>query len=203
MIISARLHHSKSAYSNLIVRFSEIVFTFAIGCVQLHPISSNIMAITIRNIKLTDNVELAQIIRQSLIEFDVPKQGTVYSDPDTDRLYQLFDETPGSSYFIAEEDGQIIGGCGIYPTDGLPKGYAELVKLYLTSTTRGRGIGKMLMDQCTEAAKQLGYTHLYLESFPQLAKAVSLYEKAGYQHLIGPLGNSGHFACTIWMVKAL
>jgi putative acetyltransferase len=161
------------------------------------------MAIIIRNIQPDDNIELARIIRDSLVEFDVPKQGTVYSDPDTDRLYQLFAETPGSCYFVAEEDGKLIGGCGVYPTDGLPTGYAELVKLYLNAATRGKGIGKMLMDHCYEAAKNLGYTHLYLESFPQLAKAVSMYEKAGFKPLDGALGNSGHFACTIWMVKQL
>ena len=54
-----------------------------------------------------------------------------------------------------------------------------------------------------EAAKELGYTHLYLESFPQLAKAVSVYKKAGFKDLDGPMGNSGHFAVTIWMVKEL
>jgi putative acetyltransferase len=161
------------------------------------------MSITIRNIQPQDNVELARIIRESLVEFNVPKVGTVYSDPDTDRLFQLFADAPTSCYFVAEEDGVLIGGCGIYPTPDLPTGYAELVKLYLTAATRGKGIGKMLMDKCYEAAKELGYTHLYLESFPQLAKAVSMYEKAGFKPLDSALGNSGHYACTIWMVKEL
>jgi putative acetyltransferase len=66
------------------------------------------MAITIRNIEIHDNVELARIIRESLVEFDVPKVGTVYSDPDTDRLYQLFAEATGSCYFVAEDDGSVI-----------------------------------------------------------------------------------------------
>jgi len=161
------------------------------------------MAVIIRNIQIEDNVELARIIRESLVEFDVPKIGTVYSDPDTDRLYQLFNEAPASCYFVAEEDGVLIGGCGVYPTPGLPAGYAELVKLYLTAATRGKGIGKLLMDKCYIEAAKLGYTHLYLESFPQLAKAVNMYEKAGFKHLDGALGNSGHFACTIWMAKEL
>lgn len=161
------------------------------------------MPLTIRKIKIEDNIELAAIIRDSLIEFDVPKIGTVYSDPDTDRLYQLFDEAPASCYFVVEEDGVLLGGCGVYPTPGLPAGYAELVKLYLTSATRGKGIGKMLMEKCYEEAAKLGYTHLYLESFPQLAKAVSMYIKAGFKPLDGALGDSGHFACTIWMVKEL
>ena len=84
------------------------------------------MSFTLRNIKKEDNDELARIIRVSLVEFDVPKIGTVYSDPDTDCLFQLFEETPASCYFVAEEDGALIGGCGVYPTPGLPTGYAEL-----------------------------------------------------------------------------
>ena len=161
------------------------------------------MSITIRNIQPNDNVELARIIRESLVEFDVPKEGTVYSDPTTDKLFELFYSEPKSFYLVAEEDGVLLGGCGVYPTDGLPAGYAELVKLYLTANTRGKGIGRLLMEKCFEEALKFGYTHLYLESFPQLAKAVSLYEKSGFKALDHALGNSGHFACTIWMVKEL
>ena len=161
------------------------------------------MAINIRKIEIKDNAALALIIRASLVEFDVPKQGTVYSDPTTDQLFELFETTPGSCYFVAEEDGELIGGCGVFPTPGLPAGYAELVKLYLSAATRGKGIGRLLMEKSFEAALELGYTHLYLESFPNLAKAVSLYKKAGFTSLNHSLGNSGHFACTIWMVKQL
>jgi len=161
------------------------------------------MSITFRPIQPSDNVELAKIIRVSLEEFNVPKQGTVYSDPTTDALFQLFEQTPGSRNFIAEEDGVLLGGCGIYPTEGLPAGYAELVKLYLTSASRGKGIGKMLMNRCFEAAADLGYTHLYLESFPQLANAISLYHKIGFKSIDHALGNSGHFACNVWMVREL
>ena len=161
------------------------------------------MPVTLRNIKKEDNEELARIVRASLVEFDVPKQGTVYSDPTTDQLFELFTSTANSCYFVAEEDGRLIGGCGIYPTDGLPTGHAELVKLYLTAATRGKGTGRILIEKCFEAAAELGYTHLYLESFPQLAKAVGMYEKAGFKSLDHALGNSGHFACTIWMVKEL
>jgi putative acetyltransferase len=49
----------------------------------------------------------------------------------------------------------------------------------------------------------LGYTQLYLETLPELKKAVSLYERSGYQLLNTPLGESGHYACTIWMIKQL
>lgn len=160
------------------------------------------MPITFRTIQLKDNEQLANIIRNSLEEFNVPKIGTAHSDPTTDDLHALF-QTAGSIYFVAEEDGQLIGGSGIYPTEGLPAGCAELVKLYLSGNTRGKGIGKQLMEKCFESAKAMGYTQLYLETLPQLAQAVTMYEKAGFKALDAALGNSGHHACNIWMLKSL
>jgi putative acetyltransferase len=161
------------------------------------------MPVSIRNITPADNAALAAIIRATFDEFTtIPKTGTVYSDPETDRLYDLFQE-PGSVYFIAEEDGVILGGCGLFPTKGLPEGCAELVKYYLSSASRGKGIGKALMEKTFEGASELGYRELYLESFPDFEKAVSIYEKAGFRYLDKPLGNSGHFACTVWMLKTL
>ncbi len=158
--------------------------------------------ITYRNIEKNDNKELAELIRNVFREFKIDKPGTVYFDPTTDNLYELF-KTPGSVYWIAEENGRMAGGCGIYPTPGLPEGCAELVKLYLLAPWRGRGIGRMLMEKCFESARQLGYRELYLESLPELEKAVSMYLKSGFKHIPHALGNSGHFGCNIWMTKDL
>jgi putative acetyltransferase len=156
----------------------------------------------IREIKKSDNQEIAKIIRKSLEEFNVPKIGTVYSDPTTDDLYSLF-ETEGSRYFVIEEDGILLGGAGIFPTEGLPAGCAELVKLYIDASARGKGTGRLLLEHCIQTAKDLGYHQLYLESFPQLEKAIKLYQKTGFQPLAQPLGNSGHYACNIWMIKEI
>jgi putative acetyltransferase len=59
------------------------------------------------------------------------------------------------------------------------------------------------MDMSVEWAGRQGYNKLYLESLPELGKAISLYEKAGFKFIPAPLGNSGHFGCHIWMVKDL
>ncbi|WP_266204307.1 GNAT family N-acetyltransferase [Pontibacter kalidii] len=160
------------------------------------------MPLHIRPIQASDNEPLATLIRAVFREFKIDKPGTVYTDPTTDALYQLF-QHPGSTYFVAEENGVLVGGCGVYPTEGLPEGCAELVKFYLTAEARGKGIGNKLMQQSIAAARALGYKQLYLESFPELAKAVSMYEKAGFEPLPHALGNSGHYACTIWMLKDL
>jgi putative acetyltransferase len=159
-------------------------------------------SVTFRQIEKRDNVEIAELIRTVFREFKIDKPGTVYFDSTTDDLYTLF-RKPRSIYWIAEEGDRIIGGCGIYPTPGLPDGCAELVKLYLASDQRGKGIGRELLEKSIDSAKKLGYSRIYLESLPELGKAISIYEKAGFRFLPGPLGNSGHFGCNIWMIKDL
>ncbi|MEY3918408.1 MAG: hypothetical protein RJB49_903 [Bacteroidota bacterium] len=156
----------------------------------------------IRPIEPGDNVELAKVIRAALTEFGANKPGTVYFDPTTDALYELF-RTPGSYYFVATIDHKVVGGCGIFPTDNLPEGTCELVKLYVAKEARGTGLGKQLMEKSMSWAKSHGYTQVYLESMPELTKAISIYEKVGFKSLDGPLGNSGHCGCDIWMLKEL
>ena len=160
------------------------------------------MDFTIRELQVEDNPFIAGVIRQSLEEHGVARPGTVYTDPTTDELYSLFCAV-GSRYFVAVEGDKVIGGCGVFPTSGLPVGCAELVKLYVTAEARGKGVGTELMRRSAQEARLLGYTQLYLETLPELKKAVSLYERSGYQLLNTPLGESGHYACTIWMIKQL
>jgi putative acetyltransferase len=158
--------------------------------------------IVIRPIEPADNIALAKVIRDTLTEFGANKPGTVYFDPTTDALFELF-RTPGSIYFVAIINNIIVGGCGIYPTMNLPNGTCELVKLYLDSSARGTGLGKKLLLQSMQWAKQNGYKQVYLESMPELSKAVSIYEKVGFERINQPLGNSGHCGCDIWMTKKL
>ncbi len=156
----------------------------------------------IRPIESRDNEALAKVIRAALAEFGANKPGTVYFDPTTDALFELF-RTPGSYYYVATLDEKVVGGCGIFPTENLPQGTCELVKLYVAKEARGTGLGKQLMEKSMSWAKENGYTQVYLESMPELKKAVSIYEKVGFQPLDHPLGNSGHDGCDIWMLKAL
>ncbi len=158
--------------------------------------------ICIRPIKTTDNAIIASIIRETLAEFGSNRPGTVYYDPTTDHLFKLF-SAPDSAYFIAEVDGNIVGGSGVFPTPGLPEGCCELVKLYLLPEMRGQGLGLMLMERCFQKAVDLGFSDMYLETMSELRTAIGLYEKAGFTFLTGPMGQSGHFGCDLWMIKHL
>ncbi|HUR66463.1 MAG TPA: GNAT family N-acetyltransferase [Chitinophagaceae bacterium] len=156
--------------------------------------------IVIRNIQFADNPALAKIIKDTLAEFGANHPGTVYYDESTNTLFELFQQER-SAYFVAEKDGEILGGGGIYPTDALPKDTCELVKMYLLPQARGTGLGRTLIEKCLSAAKEFGYKQVYLETMPELKQALSIYAKFGFNYLKGPMGNSGHTGCSLWMLK--
>lgn len=158
--------------------------------------------ILIRNIQPSDNPFLAKIVKDTLAEFGANRPNTVYYDATTDALYELFQEK-GATYFVAELNGEIVGGGGIYPTDGLPEDTCELVKMYLLPQARGSGLGRILIEKCIDTAKEYGYKQIYLESMPELKQALKVYAKFGFEYLKGPMGNSGHTGCSLWMLRSL
>lgn len=158
--------------------------------------------IIIRKVKEEDNFSIAQMIKGVFEEHGAPKIGTVYADPSLYTLYQLF-AVNKSVFWVAEKDNQIIGCCGIYPTEGLNFDTIELVKYYIPAAERGKGIGKKLMEKSILSAIEFGFKRIYLESIPHFSNAIGIYEKQGFQKLKGPLGNSGHSSCNIWMLKEL
>lgn len=160
------------------------------------------MQVEIKEMSPDYNEEVARIIRSVLEEHGVNKPGTVFTDPATDDIYTLSIQ-PGAAYFVAFYGDQLAGACGIFPTALLPDGCVELVKLYVLKEFRRHGIGKKLIDRSITEAKRQGYRQIYLESMPELTKALDIYEKLGFRKLDHRLGNSGHFACDIWMVKDL
>lgn len=158
--------------------------------------------ISIRFIQPSDNPALAKIVRDTLAEFGANHPGTVYYDPTTDALYELF-QKEGAGYFVATMDDKIVGGGGIYPTNGLPADTCELVKMYLLPEARGIGLGKTLIEKNLSLAKEKGYKQVYLETMPELKQALNVYAKFGFEYLKGPMGNSGHTGCSLWMLKRI
>ena len=160
------------------------------------------MNITIRNIQPADNPYLSKIIKNALKEFGANHPGTVYYDASTDTLSDVFKQE-GSVYFVAAINNEIVGGGGIYPTEGLPADTCELVKIYLSPQARGTGLGRTLIEKCIAFAKEYGYKNVYLETMPELKQALNVYAKFGFEYLKGPMGNSGHTGCSLWMLRSL
>jgi len=162
----------------------------------------DLRSIRIDRIKQDDNPELAKIVKNTLAEFGANHPGTVYYDESTNHLYEVFRE-PRSVYYVAKYEDKILGGAGIFPSHGLPEDTCELVKMYLLPEARGLGLGKLLIEKCLEFARDSGYKNVYLETMPELKKALDVYAKFGFQSLDKQMGNTGHFGCNLWMLLKL
>ena len=158
--------------------------------------------VQIVTIKPKHNQAMADIIRRSLEEFDIDLQGTVYVDPYLDDMYSHF-TVPDKVYFVAIEDGIVLGGSGIAPLDDVNRDICELQRMFVLKVARGKGIGQQLMDKCLVAAKEMGFKKCYLETFADMQKAIALYERNNFRYMDAAMGNTGHFACKTWMLRDL
>ncbi len=143
-----------------------------------------------------------RLSRKSLEDFNAIKPGTVYFDETTDYLSDVF-SMPRSAYFVIDFSGEIAGGSGFFPTEGLPANTCELVKMYVAKKFRGNGYGQMLLEKCMQEARKEGYEKMYIESMPELVNAIGMYEKNGFYFMGHSMGNSGHSGCDVWMLKDL
>lgn len=156
----------------------------------------------IRQIQLEDNPQIAQVIRNVFVELDAPKVGTAFADPILDTLFEVY-QMPKSIYFVIENEGLILGGCGIAPLENSDDHICELQKMYFAPQARGLGLGYQVIQLCLEFAIKEGFTDCYLETLPFMTAAQKLYHKVGFYHINGPLGNTGHSSCDVWMLKKL
>lgn len=156
----------------------------------------------IRKIKFADNPFIEEIIKSAILEFKLPMTGTAFEDPETNSMYESY-QGNNKVYFILEDKGKVVGGGGIHPLKDTNDNVCELQKMYFTPEARGKGHGKILFDKCMDAAKKFGYHYCYLESASVLKTAIHIYEQNGFKHLNGPLGETGHYSCGVWMLKNL
>jgi putative acetyltransferase len=159
-------------------------------------------SITIREIQKQDNVEIAAIVRNVLMEMGAPKVGTAYADPNLDSLFEVY-AVPKAIYFVVENNGKIIGGAGIKQLDNSDENICELQKMYFLPEARGLGLGKKLMDFCLEKATEFGFESCYIETMTYMEAALKLYRKSGFEYLEQQIGNTGHNSCEVWMLKKL
>lgn len=158
--------------------------------------------ITILPIEKRHNTFIEKVIKMVFEEHKINKPGTAYFDQSLSCMYESY-TGKNMCYYIAEQHHQVVGGAGIYPTQGLPNGTCELIKMYVLPEARGIGLGKTLLEKCLATAADFGFKQVYLETLPELSKALQLYRQFGFKFLDHPLGNSGHFGCSLQMIKEL
>ncbi|MFV8454523.1 bifunctional helix-turn-helix transcriptional regulator/GNAT family N-acetyltransferase [Vibrio owensii] len=156
----------------------------------------------LRPLTKADNSQVADVIRKVSAEYGLTAdKGYGVADPTLDDMYSVYDQQ-GAAYWVVEYQGEIVGGGGFAPLAGEPN-VCELQKMYFLPQTRGHGLAKRIVSLSLQLAKQFGYQQCYLETTECLREAVGLYEKLGFEHLDAPLGQTGHDACEVVMLKTL
>ena len=88
---------------------------------------------------------------------------------------------------VAVMIGFALGSVGLYPVD---RSTCELRKMYLHSSFRGKGLGRLLLEHALKRAKELGFSRVTLETASVLKEAIALYQSYGFRsyapdHLAG------------------
>lgn len=156
----------------------------------------------IREIQQKDNESIAKVIRAVFHELDAPKIGTAYADPILDTLYEVYQE-PRSIYYVVEKDGKVVGACGVAPLENADASVCELQKMYFAPEIRGTGYAEKIIEKCLEFAKEKEFQLCYLETLSFMTTAQKLYKRIGFENIDGPMGNTGHNSCEVWMTKKL
>lgn len=156
-----------------------------------------------RKITAGDDAAIAGIIRSNLEKFHLDIPGTAYFDPELDHLSAYYNQDPAKRvYFVAlGAEGQVLGGVGIAEFDGIAR-CAELQKLYLADSAKGKGCGRELMRLAETWASSAGYEKLYLETHTNLSAALKLYEKLGFRQIERP-HTTQHSTMNRFYLKAL
>ena len=84
-----------------------------------------------------------------------------------------------SIVLVARDDDGTALGCGALRELG--NGVAELKRMYVAPSARGRGVAKAVLAGLEEAAHERGWTTLRLETGPRQPEAIGLYTRAGYR----------------------
>lgn len=88
----------------------------------------------------------------------------------------------GGHIFMARHNGKIVGTCALIKLDD---NRYELAKMAVTEKAQGKGIGWLLGQAAINKARELRAEAVFLESNTILEPAIKLYQKLGFQKIVG------------------
>jgi putative acetyltransferase len=95
-------------------------------------------------------------------------------------------DPPAGAFLVGSVAGRPVACGGISRYD---EETAELRRMYVVPSARGRGLSRQLLAAIEDAARSLGYSLLRLETGNRQTAAIGLYRSAGYE----PIDRYGPF----------
>ncbi len=95
--------------------------------------------------------------------------------------------SPDGRFYLDEYEDQIAGvGC----LKKLKEDVGEVQRMYVPPASRGKGIGRAIINRLIDDARLIGYRQLKLESLEFLDAAHSLYRSVGFHEIDAYADNS-------------
>jgi len=103
----------------------------------------------------------------------------------------------GRILFAVDDQQRAIGTVALmHAGDGV----YELTKMAVAPEARGRGIGRLLMNEALQLYRSLYARELFLESSSKLGPALALYESVGFRHHPAPRAGSHYARADVHMI---
>ncbi len=125
----------------------------------------------------SDKEQIQNIVFGVLSEYGLSSDPE-HTDADLNDIEANYFARGGTFVVVENEQNKIVGTAGLYY---LREGVCELRKMYLLSETRGKGIGKKLLDYLLNQASKLGFHRVELETASVLTEAIRLYTFYGFR----------------------
>jgi putative acetyltransferase len=86
---------------------------------------------------------------------------------------------PSGRLFLAVENDQVAGCVAIRK---IAADMCEMKRLYVRPAFRGHGLGRTLTEKIIEAAREIGYARMRLDTLPRrMAPAIAMYRSLGFK----------------------
>ena len=108
--------------------------------------------------------------------------------------------SPGRGAFLVGYASEIPVACGAVRL--LDAETAEIKRMYVEPTARGRGLGRRMLQALEAEARLLGAHDLVLETGTRQPEAIALYSRAGFSK-IGAFGEYEDHPLSVFMGKTL
>jgi GNAT superfamily N-acetyltransferase len=106
-------------------------------------------------------------------------------------------EPPAGAFLIVYAEGGAVG-CGGFKR--LDVETAEIKRMYVSPSVRGRGLGRRILEHLENGARTAGYASIRLDTGDRLPAALELYRSAGYHQIPDYNGNP---SASHWFEKSL
>lgn len=101
---------------------------------------------------------------------------------------------PWGRLYLARWDGRPAGCIGLRRLEGQ---ICEMKRLYVRPEFRGKHIGDALVALVIADAREIGYSHMLLDTLPFLESALHLYKRYGFYEI--PRYNNSPMSSSIYM----